>query len=103
MNFLTTMNKDNFFDINEFKKWINSNNESPTMKSRYVGQRVESKLNFEKLLKETDVDDDDDLCDIIEDFIENGGTVVEVDGNWLCVELDSGEKLNLPKNCVRRV
>ncbi len=58
-------------------------------KSKFVGTWVESKLRAKKLTENIDPQEGD-KSKLVEDFMENGGRVTDVDGLLFLVEVKSG-------------
>lgn len=81
----------NLFNLNDFKKWIHDqqdDDDSPS-KPNLVGVHVESKVNVKKLISRIDVQEGEEV-EIAKEFKQNGGTISEVDGVNLLIEVDSG-------------
>jgi hypothetical protein len=64
-----------------------------------VGKFVKARAPENKLLEKIECDSDDPLS-IIEEFLRDGGTVLEVQGRKFLIEVDSGSFL-LPRFCVK--
>jgi len=95
------MDKEVFFNINEFKKWMKDYPEdgSPSMRSKYAGIRVVAKASVDKMINHVETEEDD--YEVLEDFVENGGIIVEDDGGRFLVEVETG-RFMLPKKYVAR-
>lgn len=94
--------------INDFKNWLSEEQdlsqffnigmepEDPTQK--YVGRAVKSKVGQSKLLERIVTDDDENA--LVEEFIEDGGTVLAMEGRNIQIEVESGE-FSVPRFCVK--
>lgn len=88
------------FSLNDFKKWMASQTDKPTRKSRnhseLVGTMVESRVGVKRLVNKMTVDDGE-ARELAEDFKNHGGVVVDSDKDEnLLIEVDSGTFM-LPK------
>lgn len=93
------------FSLNDFKKWMSSQTDKPTRKSRshteLVGTMIESKLSVKRLMGKMIVDEGD-TKELAEDFKAHGGIVVDSDKDEnLLIEVDSGTFM-LPKFFVKK-
>ena len=80
------MSKD--FSLDNFKKWMETQcNDSDI--NNIEGQEVYAKISKRKLMEKIDVEDGDDE-EVSNDFLKNGGTVVESDGRLLLIQVESG-------------
>ncbi len=75
------------FSLNEFKKWMEDHSDHD--KSHQVGTKVESKINLKKLLEKIEPEKGE-LCKLAKDFKREGGTLLQMDGQALLVEVRSG-------------
>lgn len=92
------------FSLNDFKKWMASQTDKPTRKSRnhteIVGSMIESKIGIKRLMNKMVVDDGDER-ELAEDFKNHGGIVLDSDkDDNLLIEVDSGT-FTLPMFFVR--
>lgn len=94
------MNKE--FSPEYFKKWMEGQDEqiSITRKNYLIGIEVESKLVKNRILTKICVQDGD-LYELTEDFIKNGGKIIDVDGKNFIIEVYSGT-FSVPRQFVRR-
>ena len=77
-------------------------NQIPKKKlSKFVGFYVESKLSSKRLINRVE-SEAENLKEIVEDFVTNGGTIADTDGNWFLIKVDSGEFL-VPRIYVKKV
>lgn len=76
------------FNFNDFKKWMNTQKDNKS-KTNYVGLQIESKVSLKKFSTRIEVENGD-IDDIMEDFKNDGGTIVSVEGNKFLVEVESG-------------
>lgn len=94
----------NFLNINDFKKWMQKQDEQSAQMedndNSIVGISVKSKINKRKLYERIDVEDGA-IEELVADFRENGGTVVDVDGEHLMIEVESGS-FYIPKKFVKK-
>lgn len=86
--------KNNQFLLENFKKWMAGQasehiDDCTKCKRSFVGLTVESKIEADHLIKKINVEDGIPE-EIIEDFIENGGQVVDVDSKNFLIEVESG-------------
>jgi hypothetical protein len=80
------------FSLDDFKKWMKDNGDFSidNFERRSVeGTLVESKISNRKLAEKIIVEEGE-LHDIVVDFQENGGTVVEVNDRNLLVRVATG-------------
>lgn len=94
--------------LHEFKNWLSGqkdlhdffnigmDKEDPY--ERFIGKMVEPKVSEQKLYERIETEDDPDI--VISEFIENGGTILIVEGKKVQIEVDSGTFF-LPRFCVR--
>jgi hypothetical protein len=93
------MNKGNYeenkfgqFNLADFKKWMESQQEQSPYRKNFVGVFVESKIHLKKLSHRMDVQEGE-LEKVAKDFKENGGVINEVDGHHFLINVDSGSFL----------
>lgn len=91
----------NLFNLNDFKKWIHNQQEEKQPKSNLLGVHVESKINVKKLISRIDVQEGEEI-EIAKEFKQNGGTISEIDGTNLLVEVESGSFI-IHKMYVKRI
>lgn len=77
------------FNLSDFKKWMDNQHDAKS-KPDMIGLAVESKVNLKKLVSRIEVQDDEDIEEVAKEFKKNGGTIVDVDGHNVLVEVDSG-------------
>lgn len=94
--------------VHDFKNWlagqkdlsdffnIGLDKEDPY--ERYIGKEVRTKVSEQKLLEKIETEDDAEMC--VAEFVENGGTVVMVEGKKVQIEVESGT-FYLPRFCVK--
>lgn len=95
--------------LKDFKNWMTNQpelteffnigmgkDEDPNEK--YIGKGVKAKVSTEKLREKIETEDDAD--ELIEEFIEEGGTVLTVEGKKVQIEVESGT-FYLPRFCVK--
>ena len=88
-----------FFNVNEFKKWMNTQKPENRV-SKFIGIYVESKLSAKRLINRVE-SDSDNVEEIVEDFVDNGGTITDVDGNWFTIAVPSGEFI-VPRMYIKK-
>lgn len=90
MNKRIDENSDPFgpFNFGDFKKWMEHQNDGKS-KTNMIGLQVESKVPFKRLLSriETQVGE---IEEVAKDFKKNGGTITNVDGQNVIIEVSSG-------------
>lgn len=79
----------NFFNIQE--------DENPY--DKYIGRAIKTKVSKNKLMERANSEDEPKEL-LIDEFIENGGTILSVDEKKVLVEVDSG-KFYVPRFCVK--
>ena len=100
--------EESVFSIYEFRDWISKQNTDDLLKrpktenkveKNYCGREVHPRVSRKKLMSR--VDSDDPLVeDLVDEFIESGGIISEVNGKTLSIETDSGY-ISLPRFCVK--
>tara|TARA_Y100000034_G_scaffold3535_1_gene4280 strand:- start:7202 stop:7489 length:288 start_codon:yes stop_codon:yes gene_type:complete len=93
---------DNNFSLYDFKKWMDNqkDEQSPRPRSKFIGTWVESKLRAKKLVIKIDAQEGEPK-DLVEDFMESGGRIIDVDGLSFLVEVESGN-FYVPRLFVKR-
>jgi hypothetical protein len=79
----------NFFDLNDFKNWMNHQDEQKDTK-KSIGLKVESKIHLKKLTHRILEVDKGEKEQVAKDFIENGGKILDEDGKNLLIEVSNG-------------
>lgn len=94
--------------INDFKNWLSEQNgmseffniskdpEDPN--ERFIGSEVRPKVSEGKLLEK--VKTDQDAEQLVQEFVEDGGIVLSIEGKKVNIQVESGE-ISLPRFCVR--
>ena len=75
------------FSLNDFKKWMDG--QSDDSARNQIGMKVESKISLKRLMDKIEPEEGD-LDEVAKDFKKNGGTLVQMDGQSLQIECDSG-------------
>lgn len=80
--------------LDDFKKWMknHSTDESPSIerqKNPLIGIQVESKIPAKRLIHKIE-EQSGDPVKLVQDFIENGGTITESEDKRFCIKVDSG-------------
>ena len=86
------MNND--FSVYEFKNWMSSQD------NLIKGVMVESKISPRKTISKMCADEGD-VHTMAKDFVKGGGTVIEIDGENLKIEVNNGSFF-MPKKYIRR-
>lgn len=81
--------EDNMFSFSDFRKWMDSQHDSPAKKP-LVGVAVEARNPSEDTLSVKIKEWDGELEEIISEFIKSGGVISEVIKNDFIVEVDAG-------------
>jgi hypothetical protein len=95
--------------LKEFKDWLsehqdglsnffNINREQPDEEDEFVGREVRPKVCESKLLER--IETEDDPIQLVQEFIESGGTVLAVEGKKVSIEVESGE-FTIPRFCAK--
>lgn len=79
------------FNLNDFKKWMGHQHDAKS-KPNMIGLQVESKITFKRLLSRIETQDGE-VEEVAKDFKKNGGTITEVNGQNILVEVNSGSFL----------
>lgn len=95
----------------DFKNWLSSHQDMKALSEffsisrdeidpneKYVGCPARAKVSEQKLLERVETDDDAEA--LINEFVENGGTVVGVDGKMFEIEVESGT-FSIPRFCLK--
>lgn len=77
------------FNVNEFKKWMESSNSTDNVESNksMVGLNVTSKVSFKKLKSVSEALDNERA---IMEFHKNGGTILEEEDKLLTIKTNKG-------------
>jgi len=94
------MNELNYFDMGDFKKWINKDSTFKMQKPDPKGLVVESKVDRKYFVRHISIQEGPAI-EIVDDFMESGGTVVDVDGKNFLIEVASGT-FYVPRNYVTK-
>ncbi len=99
--------KENKFSLENFKKWMKNQEPSSDQMSQhmcrskpFVGTTVESKIDAERLVTKVDPEEGNPE-DLIESFLENGGTIIDVDAKNFLIEVETGS-FHIHRCYVRR-
>lgn len=95
--------------LKEFKDWLSShqdglseffsiNREQMDEQDEFVGKEVKAKVGEEKLLER--IETEDDPVQLVQEFLESGGTILSVEGKRFSIEVESGE-FTIPRFCTR--
>lgn len=95
------------FSLHNFKNWLAEQkdlsdffniglDENPN--DKYVGKEVRSKVGDKKLLDRIETEDDPET--LVQEFLEEGGTILAVEDKRVQIEVDSGS-FYIPRFCVK--
>ena len=101
-----------YLSLHDFKNWLTDQDGDGCIKeffnidpidaenpyARFIGCEVKSKVSESKLQEKVEADDNTD--ELINEFVQNGGVIVETNGKMLTVETESGQ-IALPRFCVK--
>ena len=96
------MNENEFFSLDNFKKWIKNQNEfdSKLGKKFPIGEQVVSKISAKKLMDVMNLENGQ-MNRVVKDFMKNGGKIAEVAGSEFLIEVTMGS-FYIKKNYVTR-
>jgi len=96
------MDDRSFLNLNDFKKWIQTQEEKPIRMNvpDLSGMVVESKVSVRRLEEEINPEKGT-VEELAEEFKENGGTIVKMEGKQFLIEVESGS-FHIQRNYVRR-
>ena len=96
--------------LQDFKNWIaeqkdlsnffNVGGDQENPYDKYVGNAVKSKVGKNKLMERIESEDDCEM--LVDEFLEEGGTILAVEEKRIHIEVDSGE-FYIPRFCVKIV
>jgi len=80
------------FNVNNFKRWIKNQEEDGDDTQELLGMKVESKINFKKLISRIKILDPEEGEEelLAKEFRQEGGTISDIDGNNFLIEVSSG-------------
>jgi hypothetical protein len=97
--------EDEFFSVEEFKKWMQSQKESSPhfvspskKKDDVIGLTVESKISTLRLMEKIQTEGNPHI--LARDFRRNGGIIREANGSIFLIEVNSGT-FYIPRCFVR--
>lgn len=108
------MKPNNKLSLQDFKNWISEqkdlssffnigldkDQEKDSRYEKYVGKTIGSKVGKSKLLER--IESDGDCEALVDEFLEEGGTILSVNEKKVLVEVESGE-FHIPRFCVKIV
>ncbi len=79
------------FSLENFKKWMSEQKQDKvrSQTSKLIGLLVESKINYKRISKHI-LAYDGNLKEIIQEFKDSGGRIIEVEDVNFLIETDSG-------------
>lgn len=83
---------------NDLKEFINISRDIEDPNEKFIGVAVKSKVGEQKLLSKIETEEDPEI--LVNEFIEEGGTILSVDDKKVQVEVDSGV-FYIPRFCVK--
>ena len=103
------MTNHKYLSVNGFRNWLSTQKDISDFfnigldrhdeNEELVGKFVKARASTKKLLEKIECDADDPEI-LVEEFVHNGGTILEVQDKSLLIEVESGSFL-LPKFCVK--
>jgi hypothetical protein len=92
------------FNVNNFKRWIKNQEEDDDVEQELLGKKVESKINFKKLVSRINILDPEEGEEelLAKEFRQEGGIVSDIDGNNFLIEVSSGS-FTIHKMYVKKV
>lgn len=88
-----------YLNPDNFKKWMKSQDEfDSSLNQNFIGLQVETRFGAKRILSKMTLESGKSHK-VVKDFVENGGTVLDVVGEEFLIEVDSGSFL-LNKNLV---
>lgn len=79
----------NYFNLSDFKKWIENQSIDESQKNSSIGKIVRAKNNIENFEEKIEIEVGDEN-EIVQEFLKKGGKVTEQDKNRLMIEVSSG-------------
>ena len=79
----------NFFNLSDFKKWMNNHSEKENENKSFVGKTIKARTNVENFEEKIQIEFGDE-SEIVKEFLENGGKITEQEGNKFMIEVTSG-------------
>ena len=101
------MSKKADFSLDNFKKWMEEQStekspiESENSNMSFIGVQVEPKIGFKKLISKIEIDegDEEEVCN---EFLEDGGVIVDCEDKEFLVEVNSG-KFYINRSYIRKI
>lgn len=99
-----------YLSLQDFKTWLDGqkdlseffnlglDREGPN--DKFIGSEVRTKVGEQKLLERMETDNAEDIQVLAREFVEDGGTVLAIDGKKIQIEVDSGS-FYIPRFCVK--
>lgn len=100
--------------LHDFKNWLSEQDNDGCMKqffnisggvedvenpyAKFIGNKVKAKVSQKKLTEK--VETEDDAEEVVFEFLQEGGTIIDTDGKMLTIETESGQ-MKLPRFCVK--
>ena len=78
-----------YFNIDNFKKWMNNHPQSEQETGSVVGVEVQARFGAKKTMRNMTVESGK-VGRVIREFMSSGGTIKSVDENYYLVEVASG-------------
>lgn len=94
------------FSLDDFKKWMRTQDEfapldRPSIKHDPIGTCVESRVSIERLAEVIEADSGN-VDMLVAEFHKEGGTIIDVEGKKMLVEVSSGT-FYIPRHLLRPV
>lgn len=94
--------------LQDFKKWLseekdlgdffNIGREVEDPNEKFIGNAARTKVSEQKLMEKIHTEDDAEI--LVREFVEDGGTVLSVEGKKVQIEVESGT-FYVPRFCVK--
>lgn len=84
------MSNFNYLNPDNFKRWMRSQNDFETsLEKNLIGSIAETRFNARRLSKKIIIESGK-VSKVSKEFVENGGTIKEIDGDECLIEVNSG-------------
>lgn len=94
--------------VHDFKNWLSGQKDLSEFfnigldkddpNEKFIGKAARPKVSEQKLLERIETEDDPES--IVMEFVENGGTVLTVEGKKVQIEVESGT-FYIPRFCIK--
>lgn len=87
-----------FSEQKDMKDFFNVNRNVEDPNEKYIGNHCRSKVSEQKLLQKIETEDEAEV--LVNEFLEEGGTVLIIEGKRIQIEVESGT-FSVPLFCVK--